>query len=473
MVQRTPTTASPIRTPLAMNTDRIGAATSRATLECHRTIFEEHLEEAGFLYEQRRAALARPRQSWRSVAGLEERIEAHVDALVLGDEFALEVCAERAEAGGGGELFAALCVFCRRRSAPQTARVFGRLDFSDAVRVQAAQDALCRELPGEWVTFVEQALRKGSGPMASLFARVAAYRNVPVGAALLDILTSVASPSMAVVDALGKLKAQAARSALELRVEDADPGIRSAALLALCQMGLEEPLRYAYRVATVQPWPLYAIGVGGDRDGCRALLRVAESGKADVDCIRALGVLGDPAALPLLVDALPDPERAGAAARALHWITGAPLFDDVFVPEAVDEDELVGAEVEAWRARAEAPRRPDGSSFGERYAEPSRDPARWRRWLSEHAPSMPAGIRLRGGTPCSPDSTIDALLSADTDPWLREAMANELRIRYGYGVGFDTDMPVAEQDRVLAAMRQEIASSSFQPGGWYFAGRAQ
>jgi len=55
-------------------------------------IFEEHLSEASFLYEQRLGLLDDPELTWKEIGDFEERFEAHIDGLVVGEDSALEVC---------------------------------------------------------------------------------------------------------------------------------------------------------------------------------------------------------------------------------------------------------------------------------------------------------------------------------------------------------------------------------------------
>ena len=58
-------------------------------------LYREHLEEASFLYEQRLAYLHDPEVNWPDLGDWEERFEAHIDALVVGGELALEICRRR------------------------------------------------------------------------------------------------------------------------------------------------------------------------------------------------------------------------------------------------------------------------------------------------------------------------------------------------------------------------------------------
>jgi hypothetical protein len=61
-----------------------GIALQHATLEDFNiALFEEHLQEASFLYEQRVAYLYDPELTWRDLDDYEGRYEAHIDALMV------------------------------------------------------------------------------------------------------------------------------------------------------------------------------------------------------------------------------------------------------------------------------------------------------------------------------------------------------------------------------------------------------
>ena len=47
-------------------------------------LYEEYLEEASFLYQQRQEYLASAELGWLDIAEIESRLEAHLDGLVIG-----------------------------------------------------------------------------------------------------------------------------------------------------------------------------------------------------------------------------------------------------------------------------------------------------------------------------------------------------------------------------------------------------
>ncbi|MBW2742277.1 MAG: hypothetical protein JRE64_26360, partial [Deltaproteobacteria bacterium] len=65
---------------------------TQTLLDFETKLYQEHLEEASFLYEQRLTLFDDPEITWLDIADFEERFEAHIDALVVGEEPALNIC---------------------------------------------------------------------------------------------------------------------------------------------------------------------------------------------------------------------------------------------------------------------------------------------------------------------------------------------------------------------------------------------
>src|SRR5207249_8093418 len=103
-------------------------------------LYQEHLEEAAFLYQQRLALFRDPEISWRKIGEFEDRLEAHVDALVVGEELALEVCRARVKAGEPAELFPIVSVFCRQRRAEFLSELFAGVDLKDPEKIRPVED---------------------------------------------------------------------------------------------------------------------------------------------------------------------------------------------------------------------------------------------------------------------------------------------------------------------------------------------
>src|SRR3954463_2420992 len=113
-------------------------------------LYREHLDEASFLYEQRLAYLHDPEITWPSLREWEERFEAHIDALVVGGDLALDICRQQAADGDSGEMHAALRVFCRQGRKEDAFALLHALDAANDDAVRAAAEALRWEAPREW-----------------------------------------------------------------------------------------------------------------------------------------------------------------------------------------------------------------------------------------------------------------------------------------------------------------------------------
>jgi hypothetical protein len=123
---------------------------TQTILDFETELYQEHLEEASFLYEQRLTLFDDPEITWLDIADFEKRFEAHIDALVVGVDLALNVCKAQAMEGDFGELHAAVRVFCRQNRLDFVQECLEALDPEDTERVQAISDAHNHELPAEW-----------------------------------------------------------------------------------------------------------------------------------------------------------------------------------------------------------------------------------------------------------------------------------------------------------------------------------
>ena len=122
----------------------------KPTRRFHTGLYREFLEETSLLYEQRLALLEDPEITWKDIGEFEDRFEAHIDALVVGEDLALDVCRIQAREGDFGELHAAVRVFCRQNKGDYVAEAWRDLDPEDMERTQAIADALKDECPESW-----------------------------------------------------------------------------------------------------------------------------------------------------------------------------------------------------------------------------------------------------------------------------------------------------------------------------------
>jgi hypothetical protein len=194
--------------------------------------------------------------------------------------------------------------------------------------------------------------------------------------------------------------------------------------------------------------------------------------KAGPKSLLALGLLGDISAIELLLAHLADPKLVESSARALNLILGAEIYEEVFIPEEVDEDELFEEEREKFK-QGQVPTRPDGKPFGTTITRLSQKPEEWRNWWSKNRSRFTPNIRYRNGKPYSPACLLENLESEKSPRKIRQLAYEELVIRYGIDFPFETDMFVVQQKKAIANYAEWIKTNGkrFRDGEWYFAGQ--
>ncbi len=434
-------------------------------------LYEEYLEEASFLYEQRRTLLNNPEITWKKIGEFEERLEAHIDGLIVGDELAQDVCMRHVAEGNFGELFAATCVFCRQDRRDLVLSIFDQLDPDDPEKARAIADALKYELPGAWVSDFLVLLNSGDPKLAPVLARAFAYRRLPCGPQLMSAMKRCATSALPeVVWGLGRVPTEPSRGPLLDYMSSEEEPVRSAAAIALLRMGERKAVDYCIAQAESHSWPILPLGLAGGHNTLALITElVMKNGSAD--CITALGLLGDPVSVPLLISQLVEPETAAPAATALQCVTGAGLYETVFVPDEVEEDELFEPEREKLKQGIK-PTRGDGRPFGSNVTRISQNPEDWNEWWTANQMRFTPSVSYRNGGPASPVRLVEMLTADKTPHELRSCCLEELVTRYGKDVGIEIDTPVSRQIASLAeAFAWGLASAKrFQEGAWYFAG---
>jgi uncharacterized protein (TIGR02270 family) len=438
------------------------------------SIYFEHLEEASFLYEQRLSLFDDPEITWLDIEDFEERFEPHIDGLVVGEDLALEVCKQQAREGDFGELHAAVRVFCRQDRKDLVLEVLEELDSEDAESLQAFSAALKYEFPEGWQGDFFQMLPDDELKSIPILADLFGYRRMQAGTAFIKILDDVpVAPLPKVIWALGRIVAKDARSSLVKYLEHEEETICADASLSLLRIGDEPTIGRCLDYLRSQSWPLIPLGLGGSRSAVKALLELAGTDKAEGDCLFALGLLGDISAVDTLLGQLSITDLAEPAATALNLITGAEIYEEAFIPEEIDEDELFEEELEKYKEEGELPTKPDGEPFGITIERLSQNPEDWYRWWAENRSRFEDNIRYRNGKPYSPACLLENLESEQSVHKIRQLAYEELVIRYGVDVPFETDMFVAQQRQALTKIGQWVQSTGnrFQEGTWYFAGQ--
>jgi uncharacterized protein (TIGR02270 family) len=436
-------------------------------------LYREYLEEASFLYEQRLGLLNDVEVTWKGIGDFEERFEAHIDGLVVGGDLALEVCKKQAVEGDFGELHAAVRVFCRQNRKDLLLQVLKEVDLEDPQKIQAVADALKHELPEGWQSEFLKMFSAGEEKLIGILATVFGFRRIKVATNLGDVLATAPPRSFAaVIRAIGRLGEKRAGERLRKFLHHEDESLCLETAVALMRLGDEQPVDHSLQRAPSQGWACLTLALGGGRSVLKELLQRSKMNPITSDGVIALGLFGSSSAIPFLFQCLTNPDLANASAISLQAITGAGLYETVFIPDKIEEDELFEHEREKLK-RGEPVTRPDGKPYGTNVTGISINPKTWEKWWSENGKKFNPDAQYRYGKPYSPATLLETL-TLDTSPHvLRRWAYEELVIRYAYDFPFEVDMPVSEQESKLADCSHWVASNNarFTPGQWYFSGR--
>ena len=115
----------------------------------------------------------------------------------------------------------------------------------------------------------------------------------------------------------------------------------------------------------------------------------------------------------------------------------------------------------------------DGRPFGTMVTRISRDTEAWSSWYKDNQARFDPNLRYRNGKPFSLQCLLENLESERSPHQVRRLAYDELVMRYGMDVAFETDMPLAHQRAALARIAEwvQINSGKFKDGDWYFAGQ--
>ena len=440
------------------------------------SVYEEHIDEASFLYSQRADLLNNSGIAWTDIDDFEQRMEAHVDALALGGNLALDVCIQRLASDEPGDLFTVMCVFCRQGAEDQVMESIEATEPQDEERLRAITDALRYELPDQWGDELIRSVVEKRPNAALVLARAAGYRRLPAGAGreLLKMLPGGTSQlTCEILDSLGRLRHREASALLldQYLVSD-DESIRAHAAKALLMLGEQQALQYCLQSVSSQDWPDTLLGISAGRSAATLLMKKSMQEKMNDDTLLALGLLGDLSAVGILLGCLDKPETLENAVLALNLITGAEIYEDVFIPDEIHEDELSAEELEKFH-RGQPPARPDGTPYGINITRLSRKPDDWRRWWSSNGSQFKEGIRYRNGKPFTPACLLENIEHEKSHFKIRQLACQELASRYGVIQTFETNMFVIQQRRIIPDIARWVAANSthFQSGKWYFAGQ--
>ncbi len=307
----------------------VGSAAPTASVD---VVLFEHAEETSFLWALRTSRARSGVYTLQRFGELDERLEAHIDGLREGGEAAWRICEMRLGTEQAGEMFAAAVVAGAEGDASRLHRLLALEEAVPALRpgMVAAFGWIAPEVARD----ILAALLGSAAPrhLALAFACCSAHRIDP-GARLGDgIDAEEASVGAAALRAAADLGRQDVAAACARHWTDADEACRFEAARASVLLGDREAALAHLRVvaAAPGPWQRAALELAlqaSPLEAARALFREAggDAAQRSPSMVALAGELGDPAAVPALIEAMNVPATARAAADAFSVITGVDV----------------------------------------------------------------------------------------------------------------------------------------------------
>ncbi len=311
------------------------------------SLLEEHLEEVQMLWELRRTALRDPDYTIEEFTEVEERLEAHVDGLLIGGDHALPLLGEGLSQTDPIEVFSASYVLLRRESGRCADLVMDSFLSAEGETLEGVTHSLVHG-PVDLVRDRLLTTAKDASPAIAAAAMEAltfhrdrsvthdrlseffAHEDAGVRSAAWRI-TGMLEPDEIVAK---RLKPPWRSPAKGAALEDDVPEIRDHALLAAIWTVQPWVLDYCDSIAqNASPEDLDALllyGILGQPSYLQRILTLGEATELGPDRFRVIGAYGHPATVDALLARMSDADAATAfaAGEAFTRITGIDVDSD-------------------------------------------------------------------------------------------------------------------------------------------------
>ncbi len=345
-------------------------------MDFNQTLYKEHLEEMSALYDQRAFLTSDSRTDFANAEDVELRLEAHLDALIIGGVQALDMCTRPDDAG---QLYAGISLFCIQNKTKLIKKAL--LDYDKKKELDAATEALCHYWVKAWDISWLFELFEQKKELLSVINKIVQYHGLT------------------------------------------------------CTEKQKELLQ---NNRIINPDKIIDIGLYGDINDVENLIsRLSQKNLAD------------------------------KAAIGLNLITGANLFEDVFIQENIDKDILFDHEAE--KLDKGEPVYSVLQHHGINITRLCQNPETWQSWWNENKARFNPELRYRNGMPYTPLCLLDNLKSKIFPNFIRQLVHQELILNYNINVPFLTSMLVKDQHKAFNQLELIIESrkDNFKPGKWY------
>ena len=262
----------------ANNLDRFGGSAAVFV----RGLYEEHLDEASFLYERWHSSYENPWVPWDELTEVAARLDYHLDALHQAGTLAVELLRERvaeATAVNPGILYAATCLHGRQGRFDRFADLAVAMHPEDDAGRRAVEDALVQATPPDWMGKMGRLfcaasdlahqddthpghLAEPNSALALALVGAIGHLRLPLADEIQKALEGKVADPAPYLWALSRLNHRQAAAVLMRYAQGTDAGARQAAFLSAVHLGIVPAVAQLQQIAQEET----AGGLGSSRD---------------------------------------------------------------------------------------------------------------------------------------------------------------------------------------------------------------
>jgi hypothetical protein len=387
-------------------------------------VYDSLFTDASWLYEQRQNFLKDPHYIWSQLKPFESRLDKTLDALVCSDESVDLFCISHAFYGDVGDLFTSAFVLAKRHGLSSIQSIISDMDIENSAMRAAIVDAANMALNKEDInTLFNKFYIENTPYMLEMAAKIAGYHRLNVSELLIESLKKLIvienistheSLIQSLFTALGQVPyLPDSSSDLNFLEGYIDNGLSDETLQILAIMLLKKkqysPIKNRVNQLEKHSWLILPVALIGNTTAIPHLLELLNKDKIKQtnQALLALGFLGCPEVCETLIQYLALAEFSKNASMALQLITGADLYEDVFIPDEIDPDELFPDELARYNDGL--PIYKEGEEPGVKVRRVSQSINTWRRWLNNNIKNFKHDDRCRFGVSINRSILLDFL----------------------------------------------------------------
>lgn len=367
-------------------------------------IIEEHIEEADFLWQQRNIALASRDYNFDELGGLEERLLAHLDGLLVGGNEAWELLGPKIASREVGEVFAATFTALESRTADKVDHVQKAFTTAEGETLEGIRHGMYHTAYLETEKLFGDYHNLKSNNNRAVVVDILSFRRTRELEPHLGTFLNDEDPVVvaSAIEAIGRLRSAQYKDRVEQLLNAGDSSICYAAMRTGLLLGSKKAINACRKAVADQRAEansaVILLGLAGLDEDLPTISNAIKDAKSSREAITALGTMGKIGAMDELIRYATDPSLSRLTGEAVYRITGVDLEKEELIVQGPVDPEIGGENKEE-------------DDFVEDLDEglPIPDPTKLEIWWRRIAPKFAGGIRYRHGQPHGREILIEIL----------------------------------------------------------------